>query len=394
MKILVVHSRYRIQGGEETVFEQEVALLRHYGHEVTVYDRSNWETADYSALKKVRVPAQTIWSEDARRELQALIQRSCPDIAHFHNTHFMISPAGYYACHTMNIPVVQTIHNFRLSCVNGWFFRDERPCEDCVGKVFPWPAILHACYHASRPHSATMVAMLITHRMLRTWQTKVDRYIALTHFARTKLIQAAVPASKIRVIANFLQPEPPKGDGAGGYALFVGRLSSEKGIGVLLKAWEKLGPRLPLKIAGDGPMKEQVCRAAEQIAGIEWLGRVSKNEVLHLMQGAFALIFPSIWYEMFPMVIIEAFASGLPVIGSALGNTQEIIDPERTGLLFQPDDPEDLCAKVDWLLSHPAERANMQIATRAEYESRFTAERHHQQLMSVFEEVVAAAPNV
>ncbi|MCZ7554437.1 MAG: glycosyltransferase, partial [Anaerolineales bacterium] len=184
MKILMAHSRYRQPGGEETVFEQEVALLQDAEHEVIVYDRSNWESAEYPFWKKATVPVRVVWAEDTRRELRTLLRTVRPDIAHFHNTHYMISPAAYYACQDVGIPVVQTIHNYRLSCANGWFFRNAHACEDCVGRTPPWPAILHGCYRGSRTQTAVMAAMLTSHRLLQTWQKRVHRYIALTEFMR------------------------------------------------------------------------------------------------------------------------------------------------------------------------------------------------------------------
>jgi glycosyltransferase involved in cell wall biosynthesis len=184
-----------------------------------------------------------------------------------------------------------------------------------------------------------------------------------------------------------MYPDPGVGVGGGGYALYVGRLSSEKGIDVLLRAWETLGATLPLKIAGDGPLAPQVRQLAGQAAGVEWLGRVAKDGVLALMREATVLIVPSICYEMFPMVILEAFASGLPVIGSALGNTQAIIDAGRTGLHFCPGDADDLRAQVEWLVAHPAALADMRRAVRAEYEMRYTAQQHHDQLLEVYREL-------
>ncbi|MCZ7554734.1 MAG: glycosyltransferase family 4 protein [Anaerolineales bacterium] len=390
MKILMAHSRYRQPGGEETVFQQEVALLQDAGHEVLVYDRSNWESAEYPLWRKTTVPLRVIWAEDTRRELRVLLRAARPDIAHFHNTHYMISPAAYYACRDAGVPVVQTIHNYRLLCANGWFFRSAHVCEDCVGRTPPWPAVLHGCYRGSRVQTAVMATMLSAHRLLGTWQKQVHRYIALTEFMRDKLVAANIPREKIAVKPNFIHPDPGPGSGAGGYALFVGRLSQEKGLDVLLKAWEELADKLPLKIVGHGPLAHEVQKKAGCLTAVEWAGQQPRDSVLALMREATVLVFPSICYEGFPMVLVEAFACGLPVIGAALGNTQSIIEVGRSGLLFDPGNAQDLAAKIGWLLDHPAELARMRYGARATFEERYTAEANYVQLMQVYREALAA----
>ncbi len=390
MRILVAHSRYRQPGGEETVFEQEVALLQGAGHEVIIHDRSNWEAADYSLLKKAALPLQVIWSNRARQDIRDLLRKTRPDIAHFHNTHYMLSPAVYYACQEADVPVVQTLHNYRLICANGWFFRDSHVCEDCMGKTPPWPGIVHACYRHSHLQTAVMTGMLTAHRWLGTWQNCVDQYIALTDFLRSKLVAGGVPAGKITVKSNFLHPDPGLGAGSGGYALFAGRLSSEKGVQILLDAWNELGGRLPLKIVGDGPLGPVVASQAERMPHVEWLGRLTRDDVLAVMRDAFVLVFPSISYEVFPMVLVEAFATGLPAIGSALGNTRSIIVPGQTGLHFAPGDARDLAEKVRWLLNHPAEYQTMRQAARAEFEAKYTAQISYERTMEIYRTVLAS----
>ena len=384
MKILVAHNHYQQPGGEDTTVEQEAVLLRDAGHQVIVYRRSNHEVDSFNVLNKLTLPARFIWAGDAVQDLRRLIQQEKPDIAHFHNTHFMISPAAYSACSEMCIPVVQTLQNYRLFCPNALFFRDGHICEDCIGKTLAWPGIVHACYRTSRLQSAMVASTITVHRWFNTWTDKIAVYVAPTEFARQKFIQGGLPADKIAVKPNFVYPdpgcEPSRGDGA----LFVGRLSPEKGLRALLAAWEQLAGKVPLKIVGDGPLVTEVASAARRLPGVEWLGHLPKDRVLALMKKASVLIFPSTWYEAFPLVVVEAYATGLPVIASDVGSLSSLIVPGRTGLHFRPDDPADLVDKVAWLLSHPMELARMRREARSEFETKYTAENNYRALMEIY----------
>lgn len=239
--------------------------------------------------------------------------------------------------------------------------------------------------------SGVVAAMLTTHRALGTWARGVDVYIALTEFARRKFMEGGLPAEKIVVKPNFVHPDPGPGEGKGGYALFVGRLSPEKGVRTLLRAWERL-KGIPLKIVGDGPLQaemEDLVRGGG-LEGVEMLGRRPREEVLGLMREAGVLVFPSECYENFPMTVAEAFACGLPVVASRLGAMAGIVEDGRTGLLFAPGDAEDLAAKVAWLFSHPEELARMRREARAEYEAKYTAERNYQLLMEIYGQALEA----
>jgi glycosyltransferase involved in cell wall biosynthesis len=233
--------------------------------------------------------------------------------------------------------------------------------------------------------------MLSTHRVAGTWSRAVDTYIALTEFARQKFVQGGLPPHNVRVKPNFVYPDPGTGYGKGEYVLFVGRLAQEKGVDVMLAAWERLQGNVPLKVVGDGPSARQVAEAAKRLRGVEWLGRQPKDLVRALMQGARALIFPSVWYEGFPMVIAEAYAVGLPVIASDLGSMSSLIDHGRTGLLFSPGDPESLAAQVEWALAHPAELKRMREGARAEFEAKYTAERNYHLLMEIYRTTIERA---
>jgi glycosyltransferase involved in cell wall biosynthesis len=382
MKILAVHNRYQQPGGEDEVFLAETTLLESYGHRVVRYSTHNDRVADMNPLA---LAGNTLWNTSTYRELRALIRRERPQAAHFHNTFPLVSPAGYYAARAEGVPVVQTLHNYRLLCPNALFFRDGRACEDCMGKVVTWPGIVHKCYRGSRAASGLVTAMLTTHRALGTWTKMVDVYIVLTEFARRKFIEGGLPAEKLIVKPNFVYPDPGPGEGGGGYALFVGRLAPEKGTETMLAAWDRLGTRIPLKIVGDGALRDRVVEAAARQSNVEWLGHRPVEDVPALMRKADMLIFPSEWYETFGRVAAEAFAAGTPVIAANTGAAAELVEHGRTGLKFRPGDPEDLITQVEWAMSHSAELRRMREEVRAEYEAKYTAERNYRALMKIYE---------
>jgi glycosyltransferase involved in cell wall biosynthesis len=388
VRVLLIHNKYQQAGGEDQVFAAEGELLEAHGHQVLRYTVHNDQVAD---MNLETLAEATIWNRSSYRDLRALVREEQPDVAHFHNTFPLISPAGYYAIKAEGKPVVQTLHNYRLVCPNALFFRDGHTCEDCLGRTPPWPGVLHACYRGSRPASGAVAAMLTAHRLLRTWTRMVDVYIALTEFARDKFVQGGLPAERIVVKPNFLHPDPEPEESLEDYALFVGRLSVEKGVNVLLAAWERLGDRMPLKIVGDGPLADVVVQGARRLKNVEWLGRRPGEQALELMKRARVLILPSICYENFPLVVAEAFAVGLPIIASDLGSLASLVDPGRTGLLFRPNDPKDLADKVRWTLEHSDQLASMRWEARSEFETKYTAERNCERLLSIYESVTEGA---
>jgi glycosyltransferase involved in cell wall biosynthesis len=382
MKILAVHNRYQRPGGEDQVFVDETALLETRNHRVLRYEVHNDQVKHVNRLTLAK---DTVWNTSAYRELRALIRRERPDVVHFHNTLPLVSPAGYYAAKAEGAPVIQTLHNYRLLCPVALFFRDGRVCEDCMGKAVPWPGVVHRCYRGSRAASGVIATMLTVHRALRTWTEMVDVYVALTEFARNKFVEGGLPAGKIVVKPNFVAPDPGRGQGGGGYALFVGRLAPEKGTGTMLAAWDRLGTRIPLKIVGDGPLKDQVVEAAARRSNVEWLGHRPVADVHALMRKADMLVFPSQWYETFGRVAAEAFAAGTPVIAANIGAVAELVEHGRTGFKFRPGDPEDLVTQVEWALSHSAELRRMREEVRAEFEAKYTAERNYRALMEIYQ---------
>ena len=381
MRILSIHNNYQIRGGEDESRESEERLLREMGHEVEVYEENNDRVA---ALGSVEMAFRTVWSAEAYNIVKQKLMETACDVVHVQNFFPLISPSVYYAAKAEGVPVVQTLRNYRLLCPNALFFRDGQVCEDCMGKPIPYPGVLHSCYRGSLVASGATATMLTVHRAMQTWKQMVDVYIALTEFARQKFIQGGLPAQKIVVKPNFVYPDPGLGEGRGGYALFVGRLSVEKGLDTLLGAWKQLGKAIPLKIVGDGPLESEVAEAAEKFPQIEWLGRRPMAEVYALMGEAMVLIFPSKWYETFGRVGVEGFAKGTPAIAANIGAIAELVDPGRTGLLFQPGDSTDLAAKVEWVLQHQSEVAQMRKEARAEFEAKYTAEENYRRLMEIY----------
>lgn len=383
--VLVAQNHYQEGGGEDVVFEAETALLESRGHRVVRYTAHN---DDINSMAAPRLAATTFWSTRSYRELRELIGRERPSVAHFHNTFPLISPSAYYAAAAEDVPVIQTLHNYRLLCVNALLFRDGAVCEDCLDGRSLWPGVRHACYRNSRAVSGVAAAMLTTHRRLRTWARRVNTYIAVSEFARGKFVQAGVPAERIRIKPNFLGGEIARGTGDGGYALFAGRLSVEKGVEVLLEAWERLDGRLPLKIAGDGPLAELVAERVGGMSSVEWLGPRPRAEVLSLLQGAALVIHPSLAYENMPIYQIEAFATGVPAVVSGHGALAEMVEDGVVGRHFTPGDAADLAVKVIELMDDPEERGRMSRQARELFKRKYTAERNYDQMIEIYRDAL------
>jgi glycosyltransferase involved in cell wall biosynthesis len=384
MKVLIAHNYYRQSGGEDEVFRRESELLRSAGHEVLEYTTHNGEIAEDGILSKAKLAARTLWARDSVARLRLLLRRERPDLAHFHNTFPLISPAAYYACQQEGIPVVQSLHNSRLICPAATFYRNGSACLDCLGRSLPWPGVVHACYRNSHLQTAVIAGMLAGHRILGTWHQQVDAYIVFTEFYRQKFIGAGLPREKLFVKPHFLAADPGMKHTTGDYALFLGRLAPEKGIPTLLKAWQSLR-HIPLRIAGEGPMEGDVKRLAEHNPSVFALPHLSRKECVDLIKGARFLVWPSEGYnETFGLVAIEAFACGTPVVAARIGAMQEIVADHCNGLQFTPGEPDDLASKLSWAWSHPAEMEAMGVAARSEYTTKYTAEVNRQLLMEIY----------
>jgi glycosyltransferase involved in cell wall biosynthesis len=390
MRILKVHNYYIQSGGEDTVFKSEIDILRSRGHEVIEYLESNKKIA---SMNKALVALQTVWSQSSYNKLKNFLQKTKPDIVHFHNTFPLISPSAYYACQKLNIPVVQTLDNQRLICPAASFYRNGKLCLDCLGKTLPLPGVLHACYHDSYLHTAVVASMLMLHRWLGTWQKKIDVYLCSTNFYRDLFVQAGFPISKIIVMPHFVQQRFHSDirKTQKNYALYVGRLDPEKGIKTLLEAWRRLD--FPLKIRGSGRLEEYSREYVRQhgISNIEFVGHMDEVELSDLISNAHFLIMPSEgFYETFGMVIIEAYSRGIPVIASNIGVTSELVSDKKTGLLFESGNPNDLVEKAQWMWNHPDEVSAMGKKGFYKYKERFTEEKCYKTLIEVYERLIAS----
>jgi glycosyltransferase involved in cell wall biosynthesis len=389
MRVLLIHNRYQQSGGEDEVLRQELASLTASGHKVSTFLRTNQDIEPGALVTQLTLGLKTVWAWDSYRELRSVLASEKPDVAHFHNTFPRISPAAYDACRAAGVAVVQTLHNYRLLCPAAILFRDGKICEECAEHSL-LRSVAHGCYRGSRTASGATALMLAVHRARRTWAEKVDCYIALTEFAKLKFIAGGLPAVRIAVKPNFMEPDPGVKTGTGKYALFVGRLSPEKGVRTLLAAWERQHS-IPLVIAGDGPLRAEVEVAARTNSSVVFKGWLPQEEVLSLMKGALFLVFPSEWYEQFPMAIVQAFACGTPVMFADVGSVPHIVTDNRTGVAFRAGDADSLAEKAIWAWTHLAGMAVLGRAARSDYETKYTARRHFDRLMEIYELAMRSA---
>jgi glycosyltransferase involved in cell wall biosynthesis len=367
-------------------------MLRSRGHEVDILEANNDDIeSGISGIAAVRAASRCIYSNDSARTMLQRVRSFRPDLVHIHNFFPTLSPSIHYAVSSTGIPVVQTLHNYRLLCPASTLLRNGSPCDACVSSRIPWAAVQHKCYRGSRSASAAVAAMLAFHRHLGTWRRTVTRFITLSDFARDKFAEGGIPREKIVVKPNFVDSDPGIGTGRGRYALYVGRLAEEKGIHTLLQAWKLLPAGIRLRIVGDGPMRQDVEHAARSNPDIEWLPWQSRDEVYRLMADAAVLVVPSIWYEGFGLVVVEAYATGLPVIASRIGVLTETVRDGVTGRLFQPGDARDLAKTVFEVLGSSAQLRDLRVHARCEYEARYTSERNYDALIHIYRETLSHA---
>jgi len=368
------------------VYETERDLLRAHGHYVIEYRRSNQEIERYSCFDRVMLGPRTVWSAASKRQFAELLRRVKPDLVHVHNTFVVISPSIYSACREQGVPVVQTLHNYRMLCPAAASFRDGKVCHDCDAHLAY--GVARGCYRNSRTSTAAVAAMLAWHRFTGTYSTQVDRYIALTEFARSRFVAGGLQAEKVVVKPNCVHADPGERSGDGSYALFVGRLEMEKGVKTLLAAWRKVGRDVPLVVAGTGALKDEVRDATDSMPAAKYLGQIPSDELFEVMKRARFVVLPSLCYENFPVTVVEAYACGVPVVASELGAMKEVVVHGRTGLLFRPGDAEDLAAKVSFAWNNSGYLARLGRFARQEYELKYTSERNHAALIRIYRSVL------
>ena len=381
MNILVVHNFYKQAGGEDAVVDNEVELLRSHGHSVTLFGVNN--DAIQGVWRRISALLGVVYNFRSKCALVKMLKDLRPDVVHVHNFFPLLSPSIFDACHEVGIPSVLTLHNYRILCPTAILYHDGKIDERSL-HGHCWWTVPARVYRNSFVGSIGAACMVEFHRWRGTWETKVDRFIALTEFAKRKFVEGGLPAEKVEVKPNATRvdlklPFNAKRHGA----LFVGRLSQEKGIEVLIDAWQAI--EYPLRVAGTGPMGNFLDRAGDALMP---LGSLTPKSVRSEMEKAAFLVMPSVWYETFGMVIIEAFAAGLPVIASNHGSMSEIVEEGETGLLFRAGDSLDLAAKVRWAVAHPDEMQKMGANARRVYEQKYTAEANYCSLMRVYEAVL------
>jgi glycosyltransferase involved in cell wall biosynthesis len=375
VRILVLHSRYATgsSSGENRVVQDEVELLRERGHEVTDWSPMPPEDRARQAL----LGARAVWSPSAVRELRAQIRSHHPDVIHVHNLFPLLSPA---VLRTAAAPVVLTLHNYRLLCLPATFLRDGKTCEDCLGRA-PWRGVGHRCYRGSVAGSASLAASITLHRRLRTFD-RVARFLAVSEFVRDKYIEAGFDSGRMVVKPNFV-PATAQRRGPGRDFLYLGRLSVEKGLGALMPIWAQVPARL--LVVGDGPERAGLEHGAP--GNVRFVGSVSEREVPDLLREARALVLPSICYEGAPRTVVEAFAAGVPVVGSRLGAIPTIVEQGVTGMLAAPGRRDEWLIAVSRLLDD-ADSERMGAAAHQRWSDRFSPSRAAAELESVYNAVL------
>jgi glycosyltransferase involved in cell wall biosynthesis len=384
-RVTVFHNEYVDPGGEDLSTAIESELLERQGIEVIRYSARNKDVTS----APFAVQMASLWRSHFNLQVYSAVRDFCrkhkPQVAHIQNFWFALSPSVHAACHDERVATVQTLRNYRLLCVNGLLMRNNGPCEDCVGKV-PWRGVLHACYRDSRLSSALVARMIQYNRWRGTWNRDVDRFVALTEFARERYIAGGLPKELIAVKPNTVLDPGPAGE-LGQGAIFVGRLAPEKGIDVLLDAWKKL-PQVRLTIVGDGPLRGEVVRAAKTMKNVVFMGPRKPEECLDLIRQSSFLVMSSRWYEGFPRVIVEAFALGRAVIAPRLGSMGHLIRERVTGLLYEPGSSTDLIRAVTVTVQDSTLLKAMSRAARAEYQSKYAPEPNTDLLIAIYEEAL------
>lgn len=387
MRIVVAHNRYKYAGGEDSVLRAEVEMLRDAGHVIELFEADN-KTIE-GTFAKIAAAGSLFHSTYSSQKMTALIRTFRPEILHIHNWFPLLSPSIISAANEQGIPVIQTLHNFRMLCVNGTMHRDGHICHDCLGKQLPVNGAVHRCYSNSRLGSALVATAFSYHRLAHTWDG-VTTFIALSEYQKALLVLGGVDAGQIIVKPNFVKHTNEVGSGRGGYALFVGRLTPEKGIRTVLRAWAENGIPIQLKVMGDGPLADEVREKARNLPQVQHLGHKSTAEVYAAMADARFVIWASECHEAFGLTIVEALSHGTPVLAADTEPIKELIEDGETGLHFTAGDANDLAAKASVLVTNNARYQEMRGNCRAVYEERYTDTINYKLLMDIYQQAIVS----
>jgi len=388
--VLVIHNLYLQPGGEDAVVSAETELLRRNGHRVLLYTRHNCEIAQFGPARQMLLALTASWDHESYSELRRLIRQERPAVAHCHNLLPLLSPAVYYACAAEGVPVVQTVHNYRLVCPGGNLFRDASLCSECNDHGLS-RSVMHGCYRHSRSQTGAVAFMLGAHRAIGTWGEKVQTYIAPSEFCRSALTNSGLPADKIVVKPHFVSDRPRRKDGLGSHAIFVGRLSEEKGIFELLQLWRGL-TSIPLLVVGSGRLEEAARRLGSDLQAnqITFAGQLSSAATFERLRDARFLIAPSRCYETFGMAVLEAAICGVPAIVPQVGALAELVSHRRTGYVVDMNDKEKLSSTIIHAWSHPLEAREMGRAARAQCLERYSSEANYKKLIAIYDVAIKA----
>ena len=384
MKVLIIHNHYLEKGGEDQVVSAEVKLLEEHGHRVILYEKSNEYLERLPFFKKLLfILLEMNFSRDVYKEVKEIVKSEKPDIAHIHNIFFCITPAVYLALKEENVPIVQSLHNYRFFCLKGTFFHKGKPCEKCKDKQF-FNAVWRRCWKGSFVLSCLLSGLNFKRN---PDFNNINSYIVTSEFSRNKLIEFGLDEKKIFLKNNFLAIEGQESRGDNNYALYLGRFVDYKGVNTLMRAFESL-PSFNLKMIGEGPLEKELDHFASAHNNTELLGRVKREAVFEAIKNSSFIVFPSECYENMPMVIIESFAFSKPVIASNLGAIKEFVIDGVNGLLFEPGNPKDLIEKITYLFSHDKERREMGINANRFYRERFDKENNYNELISIYNKTI------
>ena len=385
LTVLLVHNVYQRPGGEDRVFETEGGLLEEHGHRVLRYTLHN-DAVD--GMSRAALAARTVWSRRAAADVGRTVRAEAVDVVHVHNTLPLASPSVFWAARRGGAATVHTLHNFRTVCPGALLLRDGRVCRDCVGRALALPAVRHGCYRGSAAATAAVAATTAVHRAAGTYRRRIDRFVAMSECARDLFVAGGLPAAKVAVKPNALARDPAPGPG-GAAVLFAGRLTEEKGVRVLLRAWAAHADLPALDVAGDGPLAGEVAAAAAGDARIRALGWQGGPAMDALMGGAALLVAPSLWYEGWPLVTTEAMGQGTPVVATDHGAFPEMVDPGRTGFLFPRGDADALADRVRRALADPGRLAAMRRATWQAFRDRFSRGANYGRLRAIYADALA-----